>query len=148
MEMKKLFLLYVLLGLRVVTFSDEHEHIGPLPISESDGVILLSFLGDKLPLAVFGSMVDHLDIKIMSVSPIDKPNAHIGMFFFHIDYAHLAINAPRNGTRDVGSIIGNNSNGLVLKMEHRSVLGEANYRRQYNGQYEKNPLHATNITNC
>ncbi len=145
--MKKLFFLYVLLGLWVVSFGNEHEHVGPLPISESDGVVLLTFLGDKLPLTFLWSMVDHPDIEVMSMPPVDEPNAYIGTLLVYVNNTNFAINTLCDGPGKVGPIVSDDGNSLVLKMEHGPILGEIVCRcPQNDNEYKKHPFHDANIT--
>lgn len=142
--MKSLFFLYILLGLWIVSLGNKYEHIGPFPIGESDGVVLLTLLGDELPLTLLGCMIDYTDVEVVNLASFNEPHTNIGDLV-RPDDTHLAVDTSCDTTGNVSPIVSDNGDGLVLKMEHRSVLGEAIYRRQYNDQYEKHPFHAAKI---
>ena len=139
-----ILLLHIFLGLRVVSFGDEHEHVGIEPVGETDGVVLLTLLGDELSLTLFGSAVDHTNVEIVNFAPFDEPHANIGGLV-RPDDAHLAIDAARFRDRKVGPVCRLNGNSLVCDMVDGIVLGETIYRRQYNDQYENQPFHAAKI---
>ena len=61
-------LLYIFFCLWIVAGTNIHENISLKRPSETNGVVLLSFLGDKLPFTIFGSMVDHIDTEIMHMT--------------------------------------------------------------------------------
>ena len=144
--MKTLLLsLYILFGLWVVALGDENKHISPTPVGEFDGVVLFAFPGHKLPLALLGGAVDHADIEVVSLSPVAEPHAQVGMLHGVGNDAHLAINTPRDGSRNIGSVIRDDGYGLVLEMEHRSVLSEAGHGHREEGDYKEQPFHAANI---
>ena len=144
--MKKLFLLYILLGLWIVALGDEHKYVSPTPVGELDSVIFLTFFCNKLPFTVLGRMVDHADIEIVNLAPFDKPHTHIGNFIGSND-TYLAINASLDSFQNVGTIIRNDSNSLVFGMELRTRLSKSGYGHQGESKYEKKPLHGANITN-
>ena len=143
--MKTLFLLlYMFFGLWVIALGDKHEHVGIEPVGETDGVVLFSLLGDKLPFSFLGGAIDHTDIEVVNLAPIDEPYTDIGSFV-RSDNAHLSIDAARFRDRKVGSMGCLNGNGLVTDMVYRIVLGETSCCRQYDNQYEKQPLHVAKI---
>ena len=143
--MKTLFLLLnILFGLWVIAFSNEHEHIGIEPISETNGVVLFALPGHKLPLTFLGSTVDHTDIEVVSLAPVTEPHAHIGVLV-RADDTHFPINTPCDTRRNIGPVVCHDGDGLVLKMEHGAVLGEAEDRRPHQSRYKKQPLHAAKI---
>ena len=144
--MKKLFLLHIFLCLWIVAFSDKHEHVSPTPVGEFNSVIFLSFLGNKLPFAVLGCTIDHTDVEIVNFAPFYEPNTHIGNLIWSND-THLSKDASLDSFQNVGTVIRNDSNGLVFGMEYGiPVLSKAGHSYQGESKYEKQPFHGANIT--
>ncbi len=139
-------LLYIFLSLWIIAGTDIHENISLERPGETNGVVLLAFLGDKLPFTVLGCMVDHVDTEIMHMTLFDKPYTHIGTLLVPVNDTHLAIDASRFRNREVGSMGCLNGDGLVGSMVNVIVLSEAGHSYQSESKYEKQPFHGANIT--
>ena len=148
--MKRLFFLYILLGLWIVALGDEHKYVSPTPICKSDGEILVALSGDKLPFTfeTVGSSVDNTDIKAVCIAPLDKPNTQIGAFFIDINDAYLAIQALCNSKGCIDSIFFIASEPLIVKINlwSRFCLSESGHGYHGENKYEKKPFHGANIT--
>lgn len=143
--MKTLFLLYMFLCLWVVALGNKHENIGLERPGKTDGVVLLTLSGDKLPFPILGGVVDHTDVEVVSLAPFDKPDTHIRAFLSRVDNAHLPVNAPRNRGRKVCPVYGLNGDGFISGIVGGKVLPEAGHGQYHEQEYGKQPFHAANI---
>ena len=91
-------------------------------------------------------MISTADVEIVNFAPFYEPHTHIGNLIWSND-THLAKDASLDSFQNVGTVIRNDSNGLVFGMEHGiPVLSKARHGYQGKSKYEKQPFHGANIT--
>lgn len=141
-----LFLLHILLCQWVVTLNDTNRKVGIEKVSDTNGEILLTLTGDKLPFALARIMVNYPNTAVSPLVLSDKTNVKIWTTF--CDNTHFAIKASCDRKRSVDPVFSVAREPIKFKVNlgPRSGLGEARHGYQGEKKYEKQPFHGANIT--